>query len=153
MTSSNKVKERNPLESFGPEIKEALLKGSRERFILPFPSSARATAFQRRCNGLRAALRRREHPDYKAVARCRVSVYRRTNHVADRDDFLSIEREAGIEAPAYVVCSPHDADFREVLEKAGIKFTPDNHGHDLEAARPDGDGDTFLDSLKKEKPL
>lgn len=98
-------KSKYPIESFGPELMEVLLKaGKGETVTLEFPARKDARRFQMRLHQLRGRMRALDHPDWKIVCRARTS----------------LKWVGGADEPATLTISPYDSEFGDVLKKAGI---------------------------------
>lgn len=68
-----------PVTSFGPELQEALRRGSTSDYTITLESEAVAIRFAHRLNSLRAAMRSEDHPDWRQLYR--TSVRRRGSQV------------------------------------------------------------------------
>lgn len=107
------------VDSFGPELLVALLRGSKSRFEIPLPSYRMAVRFQLRMNQLRKAMRETNHPMSTMVSRASISIQwpmnttmiRRTNGVRTPTDK---------NIPATIVIQPHDLEFNASLLAAGV---------------------------------
>jgi hypothetical protein len=114
-----------PIESFGPELMTALLKGGRERLAIPFagPDGAgkrKAHMFQRRIHTLRQRMRQENHPDYMLATRARVSLFWGERAV-DEGGPPEWREDPDGHLGALIVIRPHDSEFSDILSQAGIK--------------------------------
>lgn len=91
-----------PVSSFSPLLFQALVKGAKEEVRLKFKSSKEVIACQARIHHLRASMRRENHPLTTAAYRALTQ--------RDKDGVTLIIR-------------PHDSQFDEVFEKAGITMS------------------------------
>lgn len=108
----------SPVSSFGPELLETLLRGAVERVEIPCDSMEQMMFLQLRLQTLRGAMKRESHPQYALVSRARTS--RKWDHEA----FPMEGRKAPMHATGCVlVIQPNDAQFRDILSRAGIKPT------------------------------
>lgn len=99
-------KSKFPIESFGPELMQILLKAGRgEKIVLDFPHRREARRFQMRLHMLRGRMRELNHPDYITVTRARTS----------------LKGEGGPDDPATLTIYQYDSEFRDVLAKARIE--------------------------------
>lgn len=118
-------KSRYPLESFGPEIMAALLRGATQTVRIP-TTYRLGVQFRRRVHQLRGRMKEEGHPEYALAARTKVQLLfgpeaglepvptRRgpgTRHILHPED---------PSVPAVLVLSPHDSEFTSLLSKAGI---------------------------------
>lgn len=108
-----------PVISFGPELFEALIKGSKERVeIGPMPYRV-ALKLQYRINHLRAAMQTETHEHATLVLRARTSI------VWPEDTPVSVSRNRvktpiDRNTPCTVIIEPHDSEFGTLLKAAGI---------------------------------
>lgn len=102
MTQSDKY----TLSSFDGRLIVALLKGARERVVLPLESHARAISLRHRMQQLRTRMKRVHHPDWPLTYRCIIREPQQHDKgwhliLEPRDsEFTSAFKAAGIEAPA-----------------------------------------------------
>lgn len=113
---------RTPVESFGPELMAALLKGAQERFEIK-TTWRRAITFRRRVYQLRERMREEKHPLYPNAALCRIQITWDQNTPVKRSG-KNVPYPASTDAPVTLVLSPYDSEFKEELTKAGIKVEP-----------------------------
>lgn len=108
-----------PVISFGPELFEALIRGSKERVeIGPMPYRV-ALKLQYRINHLRAAMQTETHEHATLVLRARTSI------TWSSDTPISVSRNRvrvpiDRNAPCVVIVEPHDSEFGDLLRNAGI---------------------------------
>lgn len=104
---STRPKSKFPIESFGPELMEFLLKVGRGATVtLSFPRRKDATRFRMRVHMLRQRMREADHPEYKMAAKARLS--------------LHWENGKGPNDPATLVGKPFDSEFADILKTAGV---------------------------------
>ena len=117
-----KPKTKYPIESFGPQLMEALVKGGREKVMIPFEGEdgkRTAHGFQRRIHTLRQRMREESHPDYLIATRARVSILWGEKA---REYFPDWEADDNGHRGAVIVISPQDQQFEAALAK--MKVTP-----------------------------
>lgn len=118
-----------PLESFGPELMAALLKGGLERIVIPFfgpEGKKKAHNFQRRIHTMRRRMADVQHPNYMVATRARVSLFwGESAYKIDPKQFLDFKEDYNGHRGAVIVIQPHDMEFRDVLTKAGVEVTGD----------------------------
>lgn len=115
-------KGNSPVSSFGPELLEALRRGSNGRCEYDFESYQVAFKFLSRINALRAAMRREKHPLWEAVLRAGVRINKKEN-------------------PCRVIIEPRDAEFRSALAKLG-QLEHDTTRSDAQSEAPVADYST-----------
>lgn len=99
-------KSKYPIESFGPELMQILLKAGRgETVVLNFPHRKDARRFQQRLHMLRGRMRELKHELTDVVARARTS----------------LRYEGGPEDPATLTVAQYDSEFADVLKEAKIE--------------------------------
>lgn len=120
-----KYPNRTPVSSFGPELYSLLIKASRERVEVPFPTWKLGLRCQQRIHMLRAAMQREGHPQYIIVSRVRTSLlwgekagYPAVPSRKHRNSLLPFDRSV----PAKLVLMPQDSEFNEIIKNAGIEI-------------------------------
>lgn len=112
-----------PLESFGPEIMAALLRGGREELKLA-TTYRLGSVFRRRVHQLRARLREINHPEYPIAARTKVQLMwgKRAGlpPVDETRNRNGVTRPIDPDAPALLILSPRDSEFTDILSQAGV---------------------------------
>jgi hypothetical protein len=103
-----------------------LLKGATERVEIPCPSLKVMMALQMRIQMLRGAMNRENHPQYTLATRAR------TSRTWDRDADPKGERTS------VLVVQPNDAQFNDILTKAGVTVTEEHRDILEETAAPEG---------------
>lgn len=117
---------KTPLESFSPDLLAALLKGALEEVRLPMPYH-KAVLFRRRLYTLRKTMNNMKHEKYPMVAKCEVRILwgQKVGLEAPKQPDLynirGVPRPADTNTPCIVILRPHDSEFTEILNKAGIK--------------------------------
>lgn len=97
---------RYPVSSFGPELMELLLKGAKEEVRIPCPDARTMQHLQMRIHMLRGAMSRERHPQYELATRARTA--------------RTWDKSVGPDANCVLVVRPNDAQFSDILTKAGI---------------------------------
>lgn len=120
-----KPKTKEPLESFGPELVEIMLRAAKgERITLTFPTAKQAHTFRRRLYTLRRRLQD-DRPDvYAIVCRCEVGVPKQA------------ENNQGPIRPATITLRVKDSEFSEVIKNAKTEHGPIS-GAELPSATSD----------------
>lgn len=121
-----RAKAPRPIESFGPEILAALLRGANEG--LEFETSyATAVRFRLRIHQLREAMRKGGHEKYSLVARVRVSVKWRDDEPVEKQGQhnVPINRDAKV----LVSLRPNDEEFGSMLKSAGVSIELGEDSH------------------------
>jgi hypothetical protein len=116
-------KTRYPIESFGPELMEALLKGGRERLIITFAGGnsvgfKKAVRFQQRINMLRSRMREENHQQHPLAMRVKVSRAWGDKAVALGAPDIWKDDVDGRDFGCLVVLQPQDQEFAEELSHA-----------------------------------
>lgn len=119
MTDEPKKRSKTPrpVESFGPEILAALLKGATDGISVSMPYRT-AVRFRLRIHQLREAMRKSAHEKYELCSRVRVSVKwpEETEVTRLGRHFVPSDRST----PCLVLLQPNDTEFAEALRGAGI---------------------------------
>ena|SRR5258706_9934156 len=116
-----------PIESFGPELLNALIEGSKREIRIPTTYKA-AVKFRQRCHQLRTRMREDKHPMYSTAARTRITIlYGKAAGLTPVDELqnskkVKYPKDPGV--PALLVIAPHDSEFTKALEDAGIGVKP-----------------------------
>ena len=98
---------KTPVEAFGPELLQVLLKAARgEKIVLNFPKRRDAKKFQLRLYSLRNRMKEENHPQWKIAARATTS--------------LKWEEGGTADTPATLYIMQADSQFNDVLKKARI---------------------------------
>lgn len=151
---------RYPVASFGPELMAVLLKGATEPITLKFPNNKQATFFQHRIHTLRASMRIEGHAMAEAVSRTRfrrIWGERLYEHLKGSNPELAetFKNDHKGEKAAYILVQPTDAEFKTILEEAGVKIetpaidVPDVPG--LEGVEVETNTSPFIDPYKDYK--
>lgn len=113
-----------PLVSFGPEIFNALVEGSRREITISLPTYRLAIHFQQRIHMLRKALRESRHELSAVVQRARTSVVwgERAGQkaVEETSNSRGVRRPVDPETPCKVIIRPQDAQFAAAIKAAGV---------------------------------
>lgn len=107
-----------PVESFGPELFQALVDGSKREIILKLPYD-QAVRFRLRINQLREAMRQVEHPKYLAVSQARITIKWPPDTATRKypgGNLWPVNKKVLCD----VIVSPNDFEFRSALQSAGV---------------------------------
>lgn len=108
---------RYPVSSFGPELMELLIRGSKEEVRVPCESMKQMKFLQMRIQMLRGAMAREKHAQYPLATRARTTVTWNTEkHPSRKGKQFPMDAEDCV-----LIIRPNDSQFAEILEKAGIK--------------------------------
>lgn len=117
------AKRRASIESFGPELLAALVKGSREPVTVKVPYRT-AIALTQRLNKLRYIMQHKGHSLYSIVARVKITTaWGERAGLPPADEVRSrknVARPVDPEAPSVLTLSPHDSEFTDALRAAGV---------------------------------
>ena len=105
-----------PIESFGPELLAALIRGSREEVVVRFATWKKAKAFQIRAMHLRRVMKDEKHPLYPIVARARISL----DWVNPNGLRVPGHKCPPTNPPTTATIRPHDDQYSTELREAGI---------------------------------
>lgn len=138
-------KSKLPVESFGPELLQALMAGALGEVKLKMPYG-RAARFRQRIYQLRHAMRQAGHEKYELCSRVRISIVWSDGSGIDTHARPDRGREA------LVVLSPHDSEFSSALLDAGLGISlpsaPPIEAPSLDEAR---ESRVFFDELLNRK--
>lgn len=145
---------KSPIESFGPELLNTLIAGSKQRFEISCKWSI-AVRLRLRIHQLRTQMRRMKHELYPIVAKTKVSITWDEKAVETYTGARGLKYPKSKEAPVKVIIAPHDDDFAELLKSAGIDakrdvsglLTPKPPEPIADPKAPDGDEGTGLEAL------
>lgn len=121
------TRKRNTLNSFGPHLLAALIKGSREEVVLKPILWRQAVVLRQRINQLRKLMLEENHPLAMAVQRASVSV-----HWGPKFGLPEIKTKTNANKQTYPIDGdaevmlrilPKDDEFAEIFERAGITPT------------------------------
>lgn len=107
------------IESFGPELMAALLKGARERYTITLPYRS-AIKFRQRIYLLRQAMREANHEMYSAVSRTRITITWPEATPTQRNKWgfaWPLDRAT----LCIVTVEPQDSEFASALAQAGVE--------------------------------
>lgn len=150
---------RRPIESFGSNLLDTLIKGSREEVKVIGPYR-KAVKFRQRLYQLRAVMRDTKHPLYRNVASAYISITWEST-VEEVVSSKNVKHPRDIEAEVTVTIQPQDSQFRDMLLKAGMKEAdlqsdPLDPNATTEDGPPEGqqvsDLDAILYGLERKKP-
>lgn len=150
-----KKKPKQPLESFDPRFIQLLLKGGRERVVIPFlgpGGKGKATAMRTRLHTLRARMRDNNHDQATNVARAHLRILwgrkaLEEGLVSDpTNEPIWAADDLGTAMGAFLVLQPRDIEFSEALETA-LGSAPATVPE-----QPTTEGDLSLDQLLDDLP-
>jgi hypothetical protein len=136
---------KTPIDSFGAEVFNALVEGSKRRIELRMPYRD-AVRLRLRIHRLRAQMRVEGHPLYGLVLKAELRIELPPNtstKVSSRGVHTPTDKATAVS----LVISPRDSDFVDVLSKAGVKvptLTSEQFDDDLASPTPS------LDDLMKD---
>ena len=104
-----------PVDSFGPELMEALLKGALNSYWVELPYSV-AVKLRQRLYQLRLAMMEHRHEKYTLVSRVQVSI-----EIKSTGQRIGGRVQALGEEPCLVEIGPSDTRFVEALKLAGVE--------------------------------
>jgi hypothetical protein len=107
-----------PVESFGPEIFQALVEGSKRRIELRLPY-AKAVYFRMRVNQLRNQMRLQGHEGYSAVSQARLTIAF-DSATPIRKSRRGVRIPMDVNVPVTLIISPSDSEFADILAQAGV---------------------------------
>ena len=113
----SKPKAPRPVESFGPEILAALLRGATEMVQLPI-SYKLSIRLRLRIHQLREAMRKAAHPQYHLVARVRVTIQWPPDTKTVKQGRHNIPEDRNTKC--LVTLQPNDAEFADLHREAGV---------------------------------
>lgn len=109
-----------PIESFGSELFNALIQGSKQRVTLPDIPYRDAVTFRHRCHMLRNRMRKDAHPLAKVAARAKFSIEWDKSKIDTLYNKKKVAYPRDPDAPVTLIIEPFDSKFRDVLKAAGI---------------------------------
>jgi hypothetical protein len=111
-----------PIESFGPELFQALLDGSKRevKFQLPY---RKAVHFRQRINQLRAAMRDLKHEHYPLASQAKITISWPDNTETSKSS-RNVRFPKDMNTICDVVIMPSDSEFNDVLKSAGVNIKP-----------------------------
>lgn len=116
-------KRHTPIESFGPEILAALIKGSKEPVVIRFPTYRQAYSFTMRLSQLKAQMLLQKHALGSVVQRAKPSLdwgQHLDPPVATKYGHHKTASPINHATPTTCTISPRDSEFEEALKAAGI---------------------------------
>jgi hypothetical protein len=142
-----------PVESFGPEVLQALIEGSKREIILELPFR-KAVFFRQRINALRAEMRRQDHKLYPVVSQATVRILwgedAGYDKVSEHKSSTGVRHPVNRDAPVKLKITPADAEFGEALKKAGVEVKTLNT--DVPITESDETVEDVLANYLKEEP-
>lgn len=114
-----------PLESFGNELLQILLKAAREKVTLTFPKEkggyATATVVRQRLYGLRNSMRKNNHEHYNLVSGLIAKIAWDPSEVVEKVGRNMVPQDR--KAPVTLVIDHRDRELKEIAVAAGIVDT------------------------------
>lgn len=107
-----------PVESFGPELFAALLKGATEEVKVPM-TWRQAVRFRQRVHQMREAMRRTSHPKYEICTKVRIGIEVPFDCPTVKSGRHKVPVDKGIKVT--LVLSPNDSEFGPLLAAAGVR--------------------------------
>lgn len=148
-----KTRAPKSVESFGPEIFEALIEGSKREIVLELPYK-KAVSFRQRANMLRAAMREIGHEKYKVVAQTTLRIMwgkeAGYEDVPEKKNTQNVRSPVVKSTPAKLIISPADSEFGEALKKAGVEIKPLSIEDKTSGTEPKDFGDDVLEQFMRE---
>lgn len=108
-----------PLTSFGPEILQTLIEGSKREILIELPYKE-AVVLRQRIHQLRARMREDKHALTHIVSAAKVTI-RWGPEVASSKSRRGVSYPTNSNSLVEMVIRPQDSTFRSALEKAGIQ--------------------------------
>lgn len=142
----SRPKTPRPVESFGPEILSALMKGATDGLTLEMPFKL-AVRFRLRIHQMRESMRRSGHEKYNLVARVRVQIAWPEDTPVSKQGRHSVPVDRNVKCK--VTLRPNDTEFADLLQKAGVDPLDAVSSDDLpETQSPKSDLSSLDDMLK-----
>lgn len=114
---TKREKAPRPVESFGPELLAALLKGATTGVTVPM-TWRQAIRFRQRVHQMRESMRKTSHPKYELCTRVRIGIELPTGCVTVKSGRHLVPTDKGVEVK--LVLSPNDSEFGPLLAAVGI---------------------------------
>jgi hypothetical protein len=114
---------RDPIESFGAEVFNALIEGSRREFRIP-TTYREASLFRVRAHKLRKQMQLDAHPLYSVAARTKITIEWDENAVETIRTAKRVRLPKDTNSPVTLVIAPHDSQFTDALIRAGLGVKP-----------------------------
>lgn len=117
-----KPRSKTPIESFGAELFNALIEGSKRK-IEVHTTYRDAVKIRLRVHQLRHRMREDAHPLYPVAARTRVTI-------TWNDDIEVLTNQKKMRFPkdintlVIMTFAPHDSEFGDIFKKAGLEIKP-----------------------------
>lgn len=113
-----KPRSPRPVESFGPEIFQALVEGSKRKIELELPYD-KAIYFRLRVNQLRHQMRSQGHPLYSVASQAKVTIsWPEGTHI--RKSSKGVRIPVDPKTLVRLTIAPADSEFAEALSKVGV---------------------------------
>lgn len=143
-----KPRNKAPIESFGPELFNALIEGSKRTIDIP-TIYRQAVVFRIRAHQLRHRMREDNHPLYSVAARTRITITwdANTETVINKK---KIKFPKDPNTPVVLTIAPHDSQFAAALSAAGIDVKTPLNRDLIGGATTDEEPIPTLDDLLKD---
>lgn len=144
-----KPRTKMPIESFGPELFNALIEGSKRKVELNTDYKT-AVKLRMRIHQLRARMREESHPLYPIAAKAHLTISW-PDSIETLTSYKKIHHPKNPKSPVTLTISPHDSEYGDIFKDAGIDVLPIDHNLFTDTVSPNGDTDsppTLEDLLK-----
>lgn len=152
---SHAARAPKPVESFGPEVLQALLEGSKREIVLLLPYRE-AVQHRARMNSLRAAMQRSGHEMYRIVSQTTIRVVwgedAGLDPIPEKKSSTNVRVPLSKNAPAKLIISPADKKLGEALKKAGVTVPDFNPDPVPNTGSPEATTESILADYLKEEP-
>ena len=134
------------ISSFGPELLNALVKGSHEKVEFSVPTYKAAFSFRTRAYALRKAMISQKHPLGSVVALTRITLKWDPKAPVILNS-KNVPRPEDTSIPTTVTLQPNDSEFHDILVAAGVEMK-DLSWDPLEEGLPPPRGGVMPDDIK-----
>jgi hypothetical protein len=135
---------RAPIESYGAEMFNALIEGSRKTFHVTLPYRD-AVKFRLRCYQLRNRMLTENHELYPVAAKTKISLSWDETKIPTKLGYRNSKTPIDSKAPVTLTIGPQDSEYADALKAAGLTATPIP-----QSTLPDGKSPPSLDTLLKD---
>ena len=120
-----KPQNKMPIESFGAELFNALIEGSKRTISLQ-TTYRNAIVLRLRVHRLRHRMQEENHPLYPIAAKTKISISWPPNtEVITTSKHIKYPKSSS--APVTLTFAPHNSEFANLLKAAGVNITPIDH--------------------------
>lgn len=140
------TKVKDPIDSFGPELFNALVEGSHRRVAMDLPYRD-AVKLRTRIHRLRAKMGEQDHQLYGLTmkAELRIEIPKGT---PTKSKYRNIQTPLDPGAIVTLVIAPRDSDFAAAIRKAGVTVQPLSTDDISDTSLTPTDLETLLKDLK-----